>query len=236
MNTEMSRQEPRSISRHHRRGGRAIILAALVAVVLALMTVTGEATAATDVKTEVTRADNAIDRAARQVRAHQYGKARKSFARADSHVRGANRQAAALIGAPPTDPESDDPPGPPAVLAALRLDHRVTMRVAPLYDGIARPKLVTSMSTTIRLALNRRTAVLDRVLALPAEGDGADYADSLADTLPSYTREVTTLEQALDTLQLTTEARDALTAALKRAREAEARMQSAFGGGEWPVV
>ena len=218
-----------------RRALRAAVTALGLTVAVAVLPATS-AGAATDLKTHVARADQAVARAVERVGAHDYRAARTSLGTAVTHVRKANVQAAGLIGAPPTDPESDDPPGPPAVLTALRLDARVSSRLLPLFDGMSRPRLLDALTGTIRAAQVRRAAVLDRVLALPAEGDGADYADGLADTLPSYAREVSAFTQALDTFDLSADGRAALTAALSRARTAEARMTAAYGGGERPVA
>jgi hypothetical protein len=209
-----------------------------LAVALALVPGTAsaaEARATIDLKTHVARADSAMTQAIQRIQAQEYGQAGQALATATGHIRQANVQATALVGAPPTDPESDDPPGPPAVLTALRLDNRVSLRLTPLFDGTTRARLLDALRSTIRAAQVRRVAVLDRVLALPAEGDGADYADGLADTLPSYAREVAAFSQALDTFSLTVDGRSALTAGLHRAQKAEARMQSAYGGGERPV-
>jgi hypothetical protein len=230
-----------TITRNRRQRGLSASVAGLgLAVALVVLPGTDpataiESTAAPDVKTEVTKATSAVARAVQRVQAHDYGAARKALGTAALHTRRANVQAASLIGAPPTDPESDDPPGPPAVLAALKLDGRVGTQLVPLFDGTDRSRLLASLRTTIRVAQVRRSVVLDQVLALPAEGDGADYADGLTDTLPSYTREVATFADALDAFDLTPEARSTLTAALGRARVAAQRMTSAYGGGERPA-
>jgi hypothetical protein len=207
-----------------------------IALALAVLPATGPATAGDGVKTQVARADSSVTKAVRLIQAQHYRAARKALDTADRHIRKANVQAAALIGKPPTDPEGDDPPGPPAVSAALKLDNRLSIRVSALLDGVSRPRLVGALTSTVRVAQKRRVDVLDGVLALPAEGNGADYADGLADTLPIYAREVSALSEALDTFELTADARSALTRALERARTAEARMNAAFGGGERPTA
>ena len=57
-------------------------------------------------------------------------------------------------------------------------------------------------------------------------------ADALADTVPNYTDEVASLQEALQDDELDPAARTALTAALSRSQAAEAAMIAAYGGGE----
>jgi hypothetical protein len=216
----------------------SIVVALGLAVVLVLLPTTGQAMAGknrvdvADVKAHAARADSAVTRAIRRIESREYARARTALDTATGHVRRANAQAVSLIGAPPTDPESDEPPGPPAVLAALRLDNRVSIRVAPLFDGMARTQLLGALGSVIHAAQARRVTTLDRVLGLPAEGSRDDYDDGLADTLPSYAREVIAFSHALETLSLTPEARSILTIAHDRAIAAEQRMEKAYGGGE----
>jgi len=193
------------------------------------------APAAKSVKTHVVQANSAIDRAIKKIRSHRYSGARSDLVTARHHIKAANSGAVALIGAQPTDPESDELPGPPAVLAALGLDNRVTTRVVPLFKDMNRSRVVYALRLTIWAAQARRDTVLNRVIALPAEGDGDDYADGMADTLPIYSREVGVIAHALQTFRLTPPATAALTDALGRARVAEAKMNAAYGGGERPA-
>ena len=88
-------------------------------------------------KTHITQADAAVAPAIQRVQAHQYSQARTSSGHRPEPHQQANAEAAALIGKPPTDPESDDLPGPPAVLAASGLDNRVVTRVVPLFNGMS---------------------------------------------------------------------------------------------------
>jgi len=195
---------------------------------------TAPATAAT-YKTHITQADTAITLAIKRIQARQYPQARTALATARNHINLANVGAAALIGKPPTDPESDDLPGPPAVLAALRLDNRVVTRVVPLFNGMTRPQVVTALRWTVGVTQTVRTTVLNRVTALPAEGDGDDYADGMADTLPMYNKEVAVISHGLQTFSLSPSGKVGLTAALSRARAAQAQMNAAYGGGERPT-
>lgn len=226
--------------RQHRISGSIAGLGIAVALTLApgMDTATAAGTAApaaSSYKTQITQANTAVDRAIRKIRSHQYSGARKDLAAARGHIKKANTGAMALIGKPPTDPESDDLPGPPAVLAALRLDNRVVTRVVPLFNGMTRPLVLDALRSTVGVTQNLRTTVLNRVTALPAEGDGDDYADGMADTLPMYSSEVAVISHALETFSLSPSGKAGLTAALRRARDAEAKMNAAYGGGERPT-
>jgi len=227
------------------RGQRRIsgsIVGLGIAVALTLVPGTDAATAvgpaapaANQYKTHITKADNAVARAIRKIHAHQYSRARRDLSSARGHIKKANSGAMSLIGKPPTDPESDDLPGPPAVLAALRLDNRVVTRVVPLFHRMNRPQMLDALRSTVGVTQNLRTTVLNKVTALPAEGDGDDYADGMADTLPMYTREVGVISHARETFRLSPSGKVGLTAALRRARAAEATMNAAYGGGERPA-
>jgi hypothetical protein len=215
-----------------------------IAVALTVVPGTGTATAAgpaapaaaTTYKTHITQADSAIARAVNRVHAHQYSRAKTALATARSHIKQANAGAMALIGAPPADPESDELPGPPAVLAVLKLDNRVVTKVVPLFNGMDRPGVLDALRSTLGVTQNRRVTVLTKVLALPPEGDGDDYADGMADTLPMYSHEVAVVAGGLQTFRLTPSGKDGLTATLRRARDAEAKMNAAYGGGERPAA
>jgi hypothetical protein len=193
---------------------------------------TAASQSANPLSSETQRADAAVDRAVTHVHAGRYGKAKKDLESARTHTVNANKLAFSLIGAPPTDPESDDPPGPPAVLKALRLDQRVTTRLVPLYDGMTRPGVVLKLRLAVGGAQTQRDVIVDKVVALPPEGAGADYADGLADSLGLFTREVNTLQSAVNTFTLTDPARVGLSNALDRARATKDKMDAAFGGGE----
>ncbi len=177
-------------------------------------------------------ADQALARAAAQIRAHDYVKARSSLTAVRRHTKAANVNAKALIGAQPTDPESDDLPGPPAVLAALRLDNRITTRTVALFDGKTNENLVYALRLTVGVAQIPRDGMLDAVIALPEEGDGGDYADGMADSLAQYTREVNVIANARANFTLSPSAQTGLTNALARARATKAKVDGAFGGGE----
>jgi hypothetical protein len=184
------------------------------------------------VTTSIARADSALDRAIANVGSHHPRIATTALLTVKDQVSIANRAAMAQIGLPPTDPESDVPPGPPSVLAVLRLEHRVGTGVVGLFDGTTRASLVDALRLVLTVDHHRRDAMLDAVIALPPEGAGADYADGMADTLGLYKQEVQQVSTALDTYQLTDEGRVGLTNALQRVQATKAKVDAAFGGGE----
>ncbi|WP_432476130.1 hypothetical protein [Nocardioides sp. GXQ0305] len=184
------------------------------------------------VRAEATAADAALARTVKRIGLRRYEQAVVSLTGARTHTVRANNQARSLIGAPPTDPESDDPPGPPAVLAALRLDYRMSTGTVALFDGQSNADVIAALRSTLSSAQHRRDVVLADVVALPAEGDGADYGDGMADTLAIYDREVTAISNALDHHSLTAASRTGLSNALARAQATRDVVQAAFGGGE----
>ena len=52
---------------------------------------------------------------------------------------------------------------------------------------------------------------------------------------PCTAREVAVISNALEKFSLSPSGKDGLTAALRRARDAEAKMNAAYGGGERPA-
>ncbi len=209
-----------------------LTLALTLALDLGLGLGSGAASAAAPATSHAAKADQALARATAQIRAHDYTRARRSLAAVRLHTKAANANAKALIGAQPTDPESDDLPGPPAVLAALRLDNRITTRTVALFNGKTNESLVYSLRLTVGAAQIPRDAMLNAVIALPEEGDGVDYADGVADSLAQYTREVNVIATAVATYTLSPSGRTGLTNALARARATKAKVDRAFGGGE----
>ena len=241
MNDVRNRPEASRRPLHHR--GRT--LGAVVALVVGLtMSVAPASVAATDgqradtraaagtLKGHIDRADRALARASRQVRAGRYHRAIKSLRRARLHTNQANTTARSLIGAPPADPESDDPPGPPAVLAATNLDYRISTRTVALFNRHRRPRLVAALRRTLTAAQTGRDRILDVVIAQPEEGEGGDYADGMADTLGQYSREVSAISTAIKTFTLSPAGRTGLRNALARAQATQAKVTTAFGGGE----
>ena len=162
---------------------------------------------------------------------HKYRKALKSLEALRLNVRRANNAASDQIGLPPVDPESDEPPGPGCVFAALKLDHAVGMRLVLLFDGLTRGTVVDSLHATLRRMHNRRDAMLDAVIALPAGARG-DYDDGMSDTLLDYPGETDRITTALKEYQLTASASAGLGEARERVEATEAKVTAVWGGGE----
>lgn len=184
------------------------------------------------VATPISRATAALTRATRDLQAHRPRAAISELADVRLYVGQAHAGAVHLIGAPPADPESDEPPGPAAVLAVLGLEHRVGIGVVPLFDNRGSAAVVDALRRTLSSTQDRRKAMLARVIALPPEGARDDYEDGMADTLGQYPTEVNQLTKALQTYRLTAAARTGLHNALVRVRATEAMVNTAFGGGE----
>jgi hypothetical protein len=144
----------------------------------------------------------------------------------------ANAAAVSQIGLPPSDPESDDAPGPSAVFAALGLDHLVTLRLVSFFDGVTDVDALRALQYTISRTQGARDALLDAVIALPAEGARADYDDGMADTLGVYPAEENLLTTALLAYTLTDSARTDLTGLLARIQRTDAKVERVWGGGE----
>jgi hypothetical protein len=176
-------------------------------------------------------ARTSLSRAVARLSHGRYHKAVDSLDTLATRIGQANRAAKNQIGKPPTDPESDDPPGPPSVLAVVRLEHTVATTLLPEFDAMQRPGVVDALRGTLHAALYRRDNLLDAVLALKP-GPMGDYADGLADTLPTYSQEIQKLTDALATFSLTAVSRTALQNSQQRVRATKAKMDAAFGGGE----
>ena len=191
----------------------------------------GHAAIPDSVKTPIRRADVWLERAERRIANHRYARALEALTALRRNVRRAHRAANSQIGAPPIDPESDDLPGPPSILAVLKLDRQVTVRIAALFNGVTREDVVSSLDTTLEVTHSRRDGTLDQVIAL-GEEEIADYSDGMADFVPAFTTEVNRLQQDLNTFDLTPSADEALTNALARSQATRAKAEAAFGGGE----
>ncbi len=210
-------------------------MTAVLGAVLALG-LSGPATAATQTApTPITRANASLTEAKAQLAARHPRLAMAALADLRVYVGRAHRHAMSTIGKPPADPESDDPPGPPAVLAVVKLEHRVQLGLVPSFDGRTRTDVVDALRATLRATQHRRDVILDRIIALPAEGSGGDYVDSMADTLTQYSQESTLFSSALTTYALSEGGRVGLTNGLTRVLATQARAEAAWGGGERPV-
>ena len=219
----------------HKHRWRKSAALTLQVVVLGIFVPVGprEASAAapSSVAVPVREAKEALATAKARLDNGQYWKARRSLRRVRGQLSKAHEAAMAQIGAPPTDPESDELPGPPSVLAVFGLEHRITMGLGPHFDGMTRERVVSSLDLTLLRAHNKRDVMLDGVIAENTE-EGSEYADGMADTLPSYSKEVDLVTQALRLYELSASGRQALDSALERVRATEAKVNEAFGGGE----
>ena len=177
-------------------------------------------------------ANKALAKTETHIASHRYRRALKSLQKLQRNVRDANNAAIDQIGLPPTDPEGDEPPGPPCVFAALKLDHRVGMRLVPLFNKLTRGNVVDSLIATLVRTHGRRDAMLDAVIALPAEGDRSYYDDGMADTLVVYPDERGLITMALQQDELTAAAHDGLQDARERVQATEAKVTAVWGGGE----
>jgi hypothetical protein len=211
---------------------RRYVVATLISVVAWLSCASPGLTLPGSLATPIQRANAALAKTEDHLAHHRYAKALDSLLVLRRKVARANKAAMGQIGLPPTDPESDDPPGPPSVFAVLRLDRQVMMRLVPLNDALVRPEVVAALDATLRRTSVRRDAMLDSVIALPAEGDRGDYDDGMADMLGMYTAEGDLISGALATAELVDSARSGLTDALARVRATDAKVNAVWGGGE----
>jgi hypothetical protein len=208
------------------------LFAALISVVSYLSFASAGLALPTSVAAPINQARAALTKAEDQLAHKRYGKALDSLGVLRRKVVKANNAAKEQIGLPPTDPESDDPPGPPAVFAVLKLDHRVTMHLGPLYDSLGRTDVVSSLNSTLARTHGRRDSMLDAVIALPAEGARGDYDDGMSDTLGMYPSEEKLISGALQNADLIDEARTGLTHALARVQATDDKVSAVWGGGE----
>jgi hypothetical protein len=182
--------------------------------------------------TALPRARTALDAAVTAVQHENHNRAIDRLRALKHWVRVAHTSATSLVGKPPTDPESDEPPGPNAVQRTAGVEHQVTLQLVPLFDHL-RGRVVRPLGRSLTVADSCRRVMLNKVIALrPAARD--DYTDGLSDTLPDYKKELTTLSAALRTGALTTRARTSLEHDRKIVTATRNAMQKTFGGGEKP--
>jgi hypothetical protein len=183
------------------------------------------------VSRHVTRARAALDAAIASLQDQRHRAAVTNLRTLKKQVRKAHTAAKALIGLPPTDPESDDPPGVAAVLNVAGLEHRVTTQLAPRFDGLDDDAVVGPLGNALIVADTCRHVLLRKVIALAA-GKLDDYSDGLADTLPGYKNELGAIHTALTMDDLATLGRSALEEARQVVAATQEKMKKAFGGGE----
>jgi hypothetical protein len=122
-------------------------------------------------------------------------------------------------------------PGPDSVIAALTLDQTIVTTLAGLFDTKS-GATVDALTHTLFATLNLRAALVNAVIALPAEGAGADYADAMPDTAAGYDDEVANLVEALSDDTLSAGGKKVLRTALAQSHVTQTRFNAAFGGGE----
>jgi hypothetical protein len=214
-------------------GTTAVLALAPVSSPSASAATTCNPTTATGWKAAITNAQKSLDVAITSLHARHYGTAITKLRAMKRQVRIAHTGATGLIGKPPSDPESDEPPGPNAVQRVAGLEHQVTLKLLPQLDRLSGPA-VTPLGAALNVTDRCRDVMIGKVVALkPGKLD--DYTDGLSDTLPSYKKELTAFSTALSTYALTTRARSAVDRAQTVVAHTDAVMQKHFGGGERPA-
>ena len=179
----------------------------------------------------ISSASTALEKALANIKTGHYGKATTQLRTMKYKTQIAHTKATALIGRPPTDPESDDPPGVTAVLRVGGFEHRVVMALVPLFSDPHGRHVVSPLASGLKQAAACREVMLDKVIALkPGKRD--DYVDGLSDTLPSYKQELTAISTRLAADGLTAQGRTALTKVRAVVSATQTAMKRVFGGGE----
>jgi len=179
----------------------------------------------------VAKAKTALTTALTQMGSGHYRKASHQLNVMRHNTQVAHTKATGLIGSPPTDPESDDPPGVTAVLKVGALEHKVATALVPLFSEQSGHRLGRPLSRGLKQAVACRDAMLSKVIALkPGKRD--DYVDGLSDTLSTYDKELTAISSELAAGGLTDAGRTTLTRARNVVSATQAAMQKVFGGGE----
>jgi hypothetical protein len=213
----------------------AIATVALMAVGSASARVTAEdddaAVLPSRVASPLHRIDSSMSKAEEHVDEEEYAKAIVSLRSIRRNVFAADKAAKRQINAVPADPEAETTSGPDSVIAVLTAEQAAIERVASLFNGNS-GALVTALASTMVYVQGYRDRLINAIVALPAEGAGADYSDGMADTVDGYADEVANLTEALADDKLSAGGKSALTAALNRSKATAAKIDTAFGGGE----
>jgi hypothetical protein len=176
------------------------------------------------------RAQNLVDAAGLAIDTGDTTKATLSLKSLQTAVLRADRAARRQMNAP-ADPNAETTPGPDSVIAVLTLEQSVITSLAGLFDTKS-GAVVDAATHTLFATMNTRDKLLNAVIALPAEGAGADYADGMADTVAGYDDEVANLTEALADDTLSAGGKKVLTSALAQSKKTDANVNAAFGGGE----
>jgi hypothetical protein len=180
----------------------------------------------------IARAQKLLDAAGTSVDTGDTVKAVASLKAVHSAILRADRAARAQMNAP-VDPNAEEgsTTGPDSVIAVLTLDQTAVTTIAGLFDTKS-GLVVDSATHALFGTMNTRDKLLNAVIALPAEGAGADYSDGMADTVTGYDDEVANLSEALSSDKLSVGGQKVLTAALAQSKKTQAAATAAFGGGE----
>jgi hypothetical protein len=177
------------------------------------------------------KAKTALTTALTDIGSAHYTKASHQLNVLRHNIQIAHTSATDLIGRPPTDPESDDPPGVTAVLKVGALEHKVVTSLVPLFSEESGHQLARPLSRGLKQDVACRDAMLSKVIALkPAKRD--DYVDGLSDTLPTFGKELSAISAELGAGGLTTSGHTTLTKTRNVVSATQAAMQKVFGGGE----
>lgn len=189
------------------------------------------ATGSVGVGTAVTKARAALKGALSDLDTGHLDRARRELRAVRRSTQAAHAAATALIGKPPSDPESDDPPGVAAVLKVGALEHSVAMALVPMFGDPQGHAVHRPLGKGLVQAVACRDAMLGRVIALKA-GARDDYVDGLSDTLPTFDQELAAIALQLAGDDLTDGGRTRLTSAQTVVTRTRAAMRGTFGGGE----
>jgi hypothetical protein len=167
-----------------------------------------------------------------EIKAHRFRKAAGALQVVRDKGINAHVEAMGQIGLPPSDPEEDVPPGPVSVIAVLELDHKITLGAVALFRGTRNHRVVSAMRSALSSIHTKRDQMVDQVIGLDPEGDGADYVDDMTDMVVTFKSEVKSILAALDRHGISKAGRRGLNRALIRVRETQTKMKKAYGGGD----
>jgi len=180
----------------------------------------------------IRQTQNAFALAKKEIKAHRYGKAAGALQLVRDKGIKAHVAGIAQIGLPPSDPEEDVPPGPVSVIAVLELDHQIGVGAVAMFRGMRNSRVVAALRSALRNIHTKRDQMIEEVVVLDPEGDGADYVDDMTDMVVTFKSEVKSILAALDQYALSRAGRRGLKRALIRVRATQAKMKKAFGGGD----
>jgi hypothetical protein len=178
----------------------------------------------------ITRGQNLLEAAGTSIDSGSPAQAATQINNVVLAVRRVDEAARAQMNAP-ADPNSETTPGPDSVVAALTFEQGAVTMLAGYFDGKS-GTTVDALTHSLFSTLNSRDKLLNAVIALPAEGAGADYSDGMADTVAGYDDEVANLKEALANDTLSAGGKKVITSALAQSTKTDAAANAAFGGGE----